>query len=130
MLVSSAVFEECGLLDEEFFIYYEETEFCRRVYQYGWEIWFVPASGVHHKEGLKYSFSSFREYYLTRNRWLFVRKTQPFHRRLIFYPYFFLRWVLLQVAYLLVVKRNLGAARATVKGAFHAFIGRTGKLES
>lgn len=129
MLVSAIIFRECGLLDDDFFIYYEETEFCTRARHHGWEVWFVPVTGVHHKESVEYSFNPFREYYFTRNRWLFVRKTQPLHRRVFFYPYFFLRWVLLQMTYFLVMRRNTHAARATLKGALHAVLGRTGKLE-
>lgn len=48
MLVRREVFERIGLLDEGFFLYYEETDFCRRAADAGFECWHVPASRVLH----------------------------------------------------------------------------------
>ena len=44
VLIPKSVFELCGLLDEGFFLYYEDAEFCRRVRLKG--ITFVHAPGV------------------------------------------------------------------------------------
>lgn len=47
-LVRRAVFEEVGLLDERFFLYCEDVDFCRRARKEGFEIHYVPeAEGVH-----------------------------------------------------------------------------------
>lgn len=51
MLVRREVFEQIGLLDEGYFLYYEETDFCYRAHQAGWECWYVPASRVVHLVG-------------------------------------------------------------------------------
>jgi len=51
MMVRRAVFETVGLLDEGYFLYFEETDFCRRVVRAGWPIWHVPTSRVIHLEG-------------------------------------------------------------------------------
>ncbi len=51
LMVRREVFESIGLMDESFFLYYEETDFCRRARQAGWPCWFVPASRVVHLEG-------------------------------------------------------------------------------
>ncbi len=32
------------LLDERYFIWFEEVDFCRQVYQYGGEVWYTPAA--------------------------------------------------------------------------------------
>jgi N-acetylglucosaminyl-diphospho-decaprenol L-rhamnosyltransferase len=48
MLVRRQVFEQIGLLDEDFFLYYEETDFARRAKQHGFECWYVPRSRVVH----------------------------------------------------------------------------------
>lgn len=127
LLVRAAVFEEVGLLDNDFFIYYEETEFCSRARAAGWEVMYVPVEGIYHKETTDHSFSPFGEYYLIRNRWLYQRKTKPLYVQAVFYPYFLLRWVAMQVTYLLVVQHDPEVAAATLKGAFDAFRGRTGK---
>lgn len=36
MLIRSQVFEDAGLFDERFFLYFEETDFCKRVWASGW----------------------------------------------------------------------------------------------
>jgi GT2 family glycosyltransferase len=51
MMVRREVFESIGLLDEGYFLYYEETDFCIRARRAGWSIWHVPASRVVHLEG-------------------------------------------------------------------------------
>lgn len=51
LLVRRAVFERVGLLDEGFFLYFEEVDFCRRARAAGWECWHVPASRVVHLVG-------------------------------------------------------------------------------
>jgi GT2 family glycosyltransferase len=47
-MVRRSVFEQIGLLDEGFFLYFEEVDFCRRATRAGWESWYVPASRVVH----------------------------------------------------------------------------------
>ena len=48
MLIRSEVLDEVGLFDDTFFLYYEETDFCRRALNAGWETWYLPASRVVH----------------------------------------------------------------------------------
>ena len=47
----TATREAVGLFDEGFFLYYEETDLCRRAVSAGWQVWFVPGSRVVHHEG-------------------------------------------------------------------------------
>ncbi len=51
ILVRREVFESVGLLDEGYFLYYEETDFCRRAARAGWPCWYVPESRVVHLVG-------------------------------------------------------------------------------
>jgi GT2 family glycosyltransferase len=51
LIVRREVFERVGVLDEEYFLYFEETDFCLRARRAGWECWHVPASRVVHLEG-------------------------------------------------------------------------------
>ena len=45
------VFESIGLLDEGYFLYFEETDFCLHAIRAGWQTWLVPASRVMHDSG-------------------------------------------------------------------------------
>ena len=51
MLIRRAVFEDCGLMDEGYFLYHEETDFCLQAQKAGWECWYLPASRVMHIAG-------------------------------------------------------------------------------
>jgi N-acetylglucosaminyl-diphospho-decaprenol L-rhamnosyltransferase len=49
LLVRRAAAEQVGLLDERFFMYYEETDLCYRTLAAGWENWYTPAATVVHE---------------------------------------------------------------------------------
>lgn len=51
MLIRTSVFRDIGLMDEDYFLYYEETDFCRRAEKHGWSCWYVPESRVIHLVG-------------------------------------------------------------------------------
>ncbi len=51
MLVRKEVFDQVGLMDESYFLYYEETDFCGRARQLGWTCWYVVESRVIHLVG-------------------------------------------------------------------------------
>lgn len=46
-----AMLENIGLFDERFFLYYEETDLCRRAAQAGYEVYFIPDAEVLHVGG-------------------------------------------------------------------------------
>jgi GT2 family glycosyltransferase len=48
LMVRRQVFEQVGLFDEGFFLYYEELDLCRRARRAGWRCWYVPDSRVIH----------------------------------------------------------------------------------
>jgi N-acetylglucosaminyl-diphospho-decaprenol L-rhamnosyltransferase len=48
MMIRRRVFESIGLLDEGYFLYFEEVDFARRAGQAGWECWVEPHSRVIH----------------------------------------------------------------------------------
>ncbi len=45
------VFKDVGLLDESYFMYFEETDFCLRAARKGWTCWYVPAASIVHLVG-------------------------------------------------------------------------------
>jgi N-acetylglucosaminyl-diphospho-decaprenol L-rhamnosyltransferase len=51
LLIRRAALEEVGLLDEQFFLYYEETDWLLRARRAGWETWYVPEAEVTHRWG-------------------------------------------------------------------------------
>ncbi|MDO8413345.1 MAG: glycosyltransferase family 2 protein [Gallionellaceae bacterium] len=51
VLIRDEVFQQLGLLDEGYFMYFEDVEFCHRVGQAGWEIVHNPKARVVHLRG-------------------------------------------------------------------------------
>jgi N-acetylglucosaminyl-diphospho-decaprenol L-rhamnosyltransferase len=52
MIVRRRVFEDIGLLDPGYFLYFEEVDFCLRARRAGWTCWYVPRSRVVHLVGM------------------------------------------------------------------------------
>ncbi|MGD2182950.1 glycosyltransferase family 2 protein [Lusitaniella coriacea] len=87
MMIRREVIEQAGLLDEGYFMYYEEMDFCLQARQAGWECWYVPQSRVVHLVGQssgvtdtkrppkrmpQYWFDSRRRYFLKNYGWLYL----------------------------------------------------------
>ena len=53
MLVRRRAAEDVGWLDPEFFVYSDETDFCKRLGDVGWRILWVPAARAIHHDQLK-----------------------------------------------------------------------------
>ncbi len=51
LMVRREVFDAIGTLDDGYFMYYEEVDFCLRAARAGWPCWYVPASRVVHLVG-------------------------------------------------------------------------------
>jgi GT2 family glycosyltransferase len=51
LMIRRAVFEAIGLLDENYFLYFEEVDFCLRARRAGWTCWYVPHAQVLHLAG-------------------------------------------------------------------------------
>jgi hypothetical protein len=76
MLVHRQVLEQVGLLDDRFFAYYEETEWCVRAARAGFKIVHVPTAHIWHKiSPSARADSPLVHYYMTRNRLLFLKST-------------------------------------------------------
>ena len=87
MIVRREVFEQVGLLDEEYFMYYEEMDFCLQARRAGWSCCYVPQSRVVHLVGQssgvtdtkrppkrlpQYWFDSRRRYFIKNYGWLYA----------------------------------------------------------
>ncbi len=51
MILRSAMIANIGLLDERFFAYFEDMDYCLAARKRGWETWYVPQSRIVHFEG-------------------------------------------------------------------------------
>ena len=51
MLVRRESFEEVGGLDEDYFMYAEEVDWCHTMQDNGWQVWYQPEAKVIHLGG-------------------------------------------------------------------------------
>lgn len=83
IMIKRDVFKKIGLFDDDYFIYYDEADFCMRARQEGYIIEFVSQAHVFHAFSGTISLGSpFQHYYTTRNHYLFVEKRAPFSVKL------------------------------------------------
>jgi N-acetylglucosaminyl-diphospho-decaprenol L-rhamnosyltransferase len=93
MLIRREVFETVGLMDEAYFMYYEEMDFCLQAFKAGWSCWYVPQSRIVHLVGQssglndaerplkrlpQYWFDSRRRYFLKNHGWLYTALADAF----------------------------------------------------
>ncbi len=75
MMVPMKVIKEVGMMSYEFFLYYEEADWCIRIRNAGYQIFYVHNSLVFHKGSVTTGKNSaLKTYYLTRNRIVFMRR--------------------------------------------------------
>jgi GT2 family glycosyltransferase len=76
MLVRRSAAERVGWLDPEFFVYSDETDFCKRLRDAGWAILHVPsARAIHHDQLASDATGADRRVVeFSRNRDLYLRK--------------------------------------------------------
>lgn len=77
MLVRPDVIADIGGLDERYFLYYEEIDLCHRVREAGWKVRVAPGVRVLHPKAAGQQPPHFY-YYMTRNAYLFWRKSFGF----------------------------------------------------
>lgn len=89
MMVSRAALDVAGPMPENYFLYYEEMDWCETIRRKGFDIWINTDATIYHKESLAVGKdSSLKEYFMNRNRILFIRRNASTFQRFIFYIYF------------------------------------------
>jgi GT2 family glycosyltransferase len=125
MLVRAAVFRQVGALDPDFFLNWEDAEFCLRAKKGGWRVIVAPGSLVRHKVS-KATAGRLATYFGQRNRLLFARKILPRWQFLcVLVPYHWLRLAALVVSN--AVQFRFDLVKAAILGTMDFFRGRLGK---
>jgi len=90
MLASKTFIEQVSMLDETYFAYFEEIDWCLRGRKKGFDILYVPGAVVYHKGGASTggTFSATASYYRTRNWIYFTRKHAAVYHWVAFIPLF------------------------------------------
>ena len=120
LLVPASFFRTCGLMREDFFLYYEDAELCLRAAANGFRIRYVPESVVRHKVSSTTGVDSpLTAYYGTRNR---LRLMADWKFSLTAFAY-----VVGTRLVKAVTARPSASRRAIVRGLFDFFRGQSGR---
>lgn len=97
MMVRRTAMEKAGLMKENYFLYYEELDWCEAFKRAGYTIRVAMDALIYHKESVSVGKKSvLKEYFMNRNRILFIRSNADTFHLVFFWVYFLL----------LVVPRN------------------------
>jgi hypothetical protein len=91
MMVKKEVVEKTGMFPEKFFMYYEEWDWSVRIQKAGYTIWYAAEAEIFHKGASSIGKANpIKEYYLTRNRILYMRRNCDFLQLSVFTIFFVL----------------------------------------
>ena len=77
MMISRQALHDAGMMYEDFFLYYEELDWCEQIRQEGYTIMIEPRAKIYHKESITVGkMSPLKTYYINRNRILFMRRNR------------------------------------------------------
>ena len=112
---------KAGLMEENYFLYYEELDWCEKFKKIGKKIWFTGETYIFHKESVSVGKeSALKTYFTTRNRMLFVRKNTNLFNTLLFGIYYSLV-VCPKLILNLVAKRRNDLVKWVLKGLIWNF---------
>jgi GT2 family glycosyltransferase len=93
MLIKKDLLQNVGLFDLRYFTYWEDTDLCIRAYRKGYRVLYAPKARIWHKIAKSSGGMSGPHhiyiYYMTRNRFLFMKQHATKQHLLSFLLYFF-----------------------------------------
>jgi len=117
LLMKRQVLERIGLLYRPYFAYFEEADWCTQCKKAGYRVVYVPKAKVWHKTARATGrVSGLRLYYMTRNRFLFMKRNATGLQFSCFLARFFLRDVAFTTISMLALQRDLKSLAKFYKG--------------
>lgn len=121
MMCRRATLEKVGLMAENYFLYYEELDWCEQFLKAGLKVWFTGKAKIYHKESMSVGKeSAIKTYFMTRNRMLFIRRNTGYLNTFFFSLYYVgIACTKQIISY--VVKGKIKLAKWTVKALIWNF---------
>jgi len=125
LLIKAEVIKKIGLISEDYFLYYEDTDWGLRAHDAGWRSLLVPQAKIYHKASRSTVGASYPYiYYHSRNGLMFGER---FGNKLIVSALSV--WIFLKQLVKLVVGYKRSWARPVLRGVWDFWVGKKGKLE-
>lgn len=112
MMIKREVFEKIGFLPEEYFMYFEDADFCIKVKEKGYRLGVCTESVIYHKvsaaSGGEDSLFSIK--WMTRNRIIFMNKYKKYTKGFYTIMFFYITRIIKIIKNLLLGKKELNKA--------------------
>lgn len=128
ILIHKKVFDKIGLLNENYFLYFEDADFCQRARKVGISISFLPEIKISHSvsSSTKKLGSSMLLRYHYRNALYFNLKNGPWYIKFLVWPWSWI--VVIKQVIKILVGKNREQSLAILKGVGDWYADRMGKL--
>lgn len=110
ILINTDAIQELGFLPKEYFLYFEETDWCTNAKRRGWHLGIDSFANAYNLKSPK---NKNYIYYINRNRLLFAKKYHPSYWRVCFY---YLKIISVKVYLALINKNSFSLIKWEVKG--------------
>jgi hypothetical protein len=123
MIIPRRVLERIGLMSEDYFLYYEELDWCERIRRAGYGVWVEPRARVYHHESRTVkTLGALKTYYLNRNRVWFMKRHYDGWNLYVFYV-FLICIVIPKNVFVFIKRGETDNLKAFLSGVFHALGG-------
>jgi len=139
LFIHRSVFETIGLLEPRFFLFWEETDFCRRAQRAGFDTWTAPKAKIWHKVSSSFTGGKPQmHYFWWRSRLLWIERNcttkekQALYKTIIIPElwksarHYLLKSLQAKFSKNSAAKQKALRLKAGCLGAFHYWIGRFG----
>lgn len=119
-MIPSSVVKKVGLMDEGYFLYSEDSDYCQRIIDAGYKLMYTPKSVIYHKVSASTGDRSpMQQRYMMRNNLYMIKRYSPTPMK----AYLKISWQMFK--HIVRGRRNL---KPTVEGYMDFIKGRVGKI--
>ena len=118
-LIPNHIIKEVGYINEDYFMYIEDLEYCYRVLSHGYKLNICNESIIYHKKKIDYNQrnqSTFSKYYISKNKVKFIIKYYKSYFKIISLIY-----TIVLVPIRLLFKKRADLSYASIKGGIDGF---------
>jgi GT2 family glycosyltransferase len=124
LLIKTDVIKDIGMLDPNYFLYYEDVDLCLRAHNSGYGVFYVPSSKIWHKISLKENRSLNSYYYGNRNSFLLIKKNRKSFNIFLCYTRLIINKCILTLY--LIIKGKPKESLVVIKGVYDGLKGNFG----
>lgn len=128
-LIKRAVIEKIGYINEYYFLYFEDAEYCLKAKKYGFNLALVPEAEIHHQvsgSSLKLGIPLIFRYH-ARNALYFNLKCGPFWVKLAL-PFWSILIIIKQTCKIIFLSDKRQISKAILAGVIDFYLRKNGKI--